>query len=173
MARLAGLRHRFRCFWSPPLGHPYELLEYVDSLSGKWAARSRCVRCGHESGLAVGEAKHGDVFPGNPLATAMARQGVKRSGPPAATPGLAPDRPSALTVRTPEGREIAVDHVRVQFLFGRGRTLYWAKPLDGAAPAILDPDLARALARAAGSDAEASWSQQTARSLADELPVRE
>lgn len=172
MGRLARLGARARCIWTPPLGHAYELIEYVDAVSGRWAARSRCVRCGAEQGLAVGEAKHGNVFPGNPLATSLSRQGVKRSTPPAATRGYAPVRPSAIVLHAPNGREVAVDRVRVRFLFGRVKSLYWAKALDAGGLATLEADLERALAQAAALPTDAAWLREVARGLEDELPVR-
>lgn len=150
----------------------YELIEYVDAVSGRWAARLRCVCCGVEQGLAVGEAKHGASYPGNPLATALSRQGVKRSAPPAATRGNTPVRPSAIVLHAPNGRDVAVDRVRVRYLLGRDRILFWTKPVDSGGLAVLHADLERALAQAAGVGVAAVWARETARSLEDELLVR-
>ena len=69
-----NLPDRWRCFWSWPPGHPFEVIDYFDGVAGRWAAFSRCVRCDRTRGLAVGAPVHGAVFANNPLATGSSQQ---------------------------------------------------------------------------------------------------
>lgn len=171
---VAGLRlraARWRCWWHRPLGHVDELIEYVDSLSGRWAARTRCARCGRETGLAVGEARHGNVFPNNPLATMLSRQGVKRSVPPAEKLGFGPPpgRPGGIEIDGPAGERIYVRRLRGRFALGRRREVYLAA-VRTERSATVAPDLRVALARLVGN-ADDRWLERAARELEAELPA--
>jgi hypothetical protein len=171
---VAGLRRlaaRWRCWWHPPLGHVDELIEYVDSLSGRWAARSRCARCGREAGLAVGEARHGSVFPNNPLATMLSRQGVKRSVPPAEKFGFGPPpgRPGGIEIAGPGGRRVYVRRLRGRFALGREREVYLALARGEGSPVVAS-DLRVALRQVLG-DADDRWLERAARELEAELPA--
>jgi hypothetical protein len=171
---VAGLKRlvaRWRCWWHRPLGHVDELIEYVDSLSGRWAARVRCARCGRETGLAVGEARHGNVFPNNPLATMLSRQGVKRSVPPAEKFGFGPPpgRPGGIEIEGPTGQRVYVRRLRGRFALGRQRDVYLAVVRAEGSP-IVAPDLRAALGRViAGADDR--WLDRAARELEAELPA--
>ena len=170
MARLA-LR-RWRCWWQRPFGHVDELIDYVDPLSGRWAARTCCARCGRESGLAIGDARHGNVFPNNPLATMLSRQGVKRSVPPAERIGFGPpaERSGVVEIRSPAGTPILVRGLRARFAFGRVRPVYIAAALDVSGLPVVAADLRQALALASGTTDD-QWLDRTARQLEAELPV--
>jgi len=163
---------RWRCWWHRPFGHPDEMIEYVDSLSGRWAARTRCARCGRETGLAVGYARHGNIFPNNPLATMMSRQGVKRSAPPAEKFGFGPPpgRPGAIEIETPGGRLIGVRRVRARFALGRQRDVYLVAVTGEKRPPIVAPELRLALAGAL-READERWLDRAARELEAELPT--
>jgi hypothetical protein len=171
---VAGLKHlaaRWRCWWQRPLGHVDELIEYVDSLSGRWAARTRCARCGRESGLAVGDARHGNVFPNNPLATMLSRQGVKRSVPPAEKFGFGPPpgRPGGIEMDGPNGQRVYVRRLRGRFALGRERDVYLAVVRDRGSP-VVAPDLRVALAGVVGH-VDHRWLDRAARELEAELPA--
>jgi len=148
-----------------------ELIDYVDSLSGRWAARTRCARCGRESGLAVGAARHGDVFPNNPLATMLSRQGVKRSAPPAEKFGFGPPpgRPGGMDILGPGGERVYVRRVRGRFALGRRRDVYLAV-VQGAGTPSVAPVLRLALTRAIGT-ADERWLERAERELEAELPA--
>jgi hypothetical protein len=163
---------RWRCWWHRPFGHPDEMIEYVDSLSGRWAARTRCARCGRETGLAVGYARHGNIFPNNPLATMMSRQGVKRSAPPAEKFGFGPPpgRPGAIEIETPGGWLIGVRRVHARFALGRQRDVYLVAVAGEQRPPIVAPELRLALARAL-READERWLERAARELEAELPT--
>jgi len=164
---------RWRCWWHRPFGHPDELIEYVDFLSGRWAARTKCARCGRETGLAVGYARHGSIFPNNPLATMMSRQGVKRSAPPAEKFGFGPPpgRPGAIEIEAPGGRLVGVRRVRARFALGRQRDVYLVAVTAGQQRTpIVASDLRLALA-AALRDADERWLDRAARELEAELPT--
>jgi hypothetical protein len=163
---------RWRCWWQRPLGHVDELIEYVDPLSGRWAARTCCARCGRESGLAIGDARHGNVFPNNPLATMLSRQGVKRSVSPAERIGFGPpeERAGVVEIRSPAGTPILVRGLRARFAFGRVRPVYIAVTPDASGLPVVAADLRRALTLASGTRDE-QWLDRTARQLEAELPV--
>ena len=170
MAALEHVPVRWRCWWSPPLGHLDEIVEYVDPVSGRWAARTCCARCGREGGLAVGEASHGNVYAGNPLATALARQGVKRSVPPAEKVGVGPPESGLgeIVVEAPDGQHLRVRKVRARVAFGRHKDMYVAY----VAAARLPPASAhlRAVLVRAAPAAPQEWIESTARQLESELP---
>lgn len=164
---------RWRCWGSWPPGHAWEILDYVDPLSGRWTARARCVGCGRESGLAVGKTRHGIVFEQNPLATSLAMQGTTR-GPAAAKIGFGPpgaDR-DGFVVRTPDGGDIVVRHVVVRHTFGFRRGVYCAWRPGSASRAAVSHDLPAVLARAAGRTITDPWLERTARQLEGELTAR-
>jgi hypothetical protein len=172
MAGLKGLWPRWRCWWQPPFGHVDELIEYVDPLSGRWAARTRCARCARESGLAVGHAKHGAIFPNNPLATMLSRQGVKVSVPPSEKIGFGPPpgRPGGMEIEGPGGKSIYVRRVHARFALGRERDIYQAVLLERGASPIFDSNLRAALAKALGG-ADDVWLERATRELDAELPT--
>jgi len=166
-----GLR-RWRCWWQPPFGHVDELIDYVEPLSGRWAARIRCARCGREKGVAIGQPRHGNVYPGNPLATMLSRQGVRRTFPPGQRLGLGPphDRPGAVEIESPDGTRVLVRSLAARLPLGRLRTVYLAVPVDGARPPVVSRDLGTALERVCrGVDEQ--WLERTRRQLEAELPV--
>lgn len=171
MAGLSSLLRRWRCWWHRPLGHVDELIEYVDRLSGRWAARARCARCGREAGLAVGEAKHGTQFH-DPLATMLSRQGVKVSVPPAEKLGFGPPpgRPGGIEIDGPDGRGIYVRRVRARFALGRSRDVYLAVVLENSASPIFASNLRAALAQVLGP-ADEAWLDRATRQLDAELPA--
>jgi hypothetical protein len=148
------------------------MIDYVDPLSGRWAARICCARCGRETGLAVGDARHGNIFPNNPLATMLSRQGIKRSVPPAEKIGFGPPakRPGAVEIQSPAGVPIRVRALKARFAFGRIRTVYLAAALDASRLPTVSADLRRALALVSGPTNE-QWLERTARQLEAELPV--
>ncbi len=170
MARLT-LR-RWRCWWQPPFGHVDELIDYVDALSGRWAARTRCARCGRESGLAVGYARHGAIFPNNPLATMLSRQGVKVSVPPSEKLGFGPppDRPGGMEIEGPGGRGVYVRRLHARFALGRERDIYQAIVLERGASPVFERDLRAALTKALGGT-DVDWLERATRQLEAELPV--
>jgi hypothetical protein len=176
VARLASgdLFQRGRCWWSLPLGHPWELVDYFDQVSGKWAARARCVRCGHETGLAIGTARRGAVSTSKALGTGVLSQstpyavpGSKRLGPSPVT-----GERSGFVVPAPEEGDVVVRHVRVRYPFGIRRTVYcaWRSGDDG--PAAVSTELPVALARAVGGSPADEWVLKVARELENELTAR-
>jgi hypothetical protein len=171
MARLSDLLRRWRCWWERPLGHVDEMIEYVDPLSGRWAARIRCARCARETGLAVGYPQHGAVFPGNPLATMMSRQGFKRSAPPSEKFGAGPPslRPGWIEVETPEAELISLRCVRARLALGRIRQVYLAVPFGSPALPEAAFELRTALAAAGGKSADAPWLDRVVAQLEPEL----
>jgi hypothetical protein len=172
MAGLTSLVRRWRCWWHRPFGHVDELIEYVDSLSGRWAARARCARCRRETGLAVGEPRHGAVFPNQPLATMLSRQGVKVSVPPAEKLGFGPPpgRPGGIALDGPDGRGVYVRRVHARFALGRNRDVYLAVALEHGAVPVFASDLRVALGKALRA-ADPLWLDQSARQLETELPA--
>jgi hypothetical protein len=171
MARLGALLRRWRCWWERPFGHVDEIIEYVDALSLRWAARIRCARCGREAGLAVGDPQHGAVFPGNPLATMMSRQGFRRTAPPAEKFGIGPPwlRPGWIEVETPDSRLISVRCVRARLAFGRVREVYLAAPFGSDALPEASLELRRALAKSGAPSADGSWLDGVVAQLEPEL----
>jgi len=170
---LAGVTlRRWRCWWHPPFGHVDELLDYVEPLSGRWAARIRCARCGREKGLAIGQPRHGNVYPNNPLATMLSRQGVRRSLPPGKTLGVGPpsDRPGGIEIESPDGTRVLVRSLAARLALGRLRTVYLAVAVDGERPPAVSRDLRTALGRVCGS-ADEQWLERMRRQLEAELPV--
>jgi hypothetical protein len=172
MAAVDGLLRRWRCWWHPPFGHVDELIEYVDTLSGRWAARTRCARCGRELGLAVGEARHGNIFPANPLATMLSRQGVKRSVPPAEKFGFGPPpgAPGGMELPGPDGQHVFVRRVRARYALGRRRDVYLVAIVGKPGSPTIANDLGGAL-RGALQGADARWLERTVRQLEAELPT--
>lgn len=172
--RSRGRARRWRCFWSWPPGHAYELLDYVDPLSGRWAARARCVVCGHETGLAIGDRESGRDVSGSPLVAMLAAQGTLRRVPASTRGGPGPPDPraSGLVVVSPEGEEVAVRYVRVRFDVGVRRNVYCAWRLGEDGPAVIARDFQGAVARAAGASPSDEWVERLARQLAGELPSR-
>jgi hypothetical protein len=172
MAAVGGVLRRWRCWWHRPFGHVDELIEYVDTLSGRWAARSRCARCGREQGLAVGEARHGNIFPANPLATMLSRQGVKRSSPPAEKIGFGPPAgaPGGMEIPGPDGQRVFVRRVRGRYALGRRRDVYLVAIVDKRGSPTIANDLAGAL-RGALRGADGRWLERTVRELEAELPT--
>ena len=169
-----GVRRHWRCWWSWPPGHSWEILDYVDALSGRWAARARCVVCGRESGLAVGKTAHGVVFQHNPLATSLAMQGTARTVPAAAKIGFGPpgaDR-EGFVVQTPDGAAVVVRHAAVRRALGIRRSVYCAWRPGSDDLAAVSRDLRAVLSRAAGSEVPDAWLEQTTRQLEDELTTR-
>jgi hypothetical protein len=170
---LAGVSLRgWRCWWHPPFGHVDELIDYVEPLSGRWAARIRCARCGREKGLAIGLPRHGNVYPGNPLATMLSRQGVRRSFPPGKKIGVGPagDRPGAVEIETPDGTRVLVRSLAARLAFGRLRIVYLAVAVDGAPPPVVSRDLLTAHERVCGGVNE-QWLERMRRQLEAELPA--
>jgi hypothetical protein len=165
---MAALNLRgWRCWWQPPFGHVDELLDYVDALSGRWTARIRCVRCGRESAVTVGE--RGDLaLPNNPMTMLVPRQSG-RSLPPRRA-GLAPTRGHGQVELTlPDGGQVAVRAVAAQLSLGRRRTLYLAAA--GGRHPVVSGNLRAALGRACPR-ADEAWLDRAARQLEAELPVR-
>ena len=157
------------------MGHAYELLDYVDPLSGRWAARARCVVCAHETGLAIGERKTrrraGEQPPrGDTRRSGHAPQGSRLD---ADGPGPPDPRASGFVVASPEGaEEVAVRYVRVRFDVGVRRNVFCAWRLGEEGPAVIARDFQGAVARAAGASPSDEWVERLARQLAGELPSR-
>jgi hypothetical protein len=160
---------RWRCWWQPPFGHVDELIDYIDVLSGRWTARTRCARCGRESALTVGERGDVGLLPTNPMTMLVPRQSG-RSLPPPKRAGLAPSGGHGqVELALPEGGQVAVRAVAAQLSLRRRRIVYLAAA-DGRHP-VVSGDLRTALARACPGIDEA-WLERTARQLEAELPVR-
>jgi hypothetical protein len=174
LERSRALSRRWRCFWSWPPGHAYELIDYVDPLSGRWAARARCVVCAHQTGLAIGDRKSGVHFANNPLATMLASQGTLRTVPASTKIGTGPPDPraSGFVVSSPHGDEVAVRYVQVRFDVGLRRNVYCAWRLGEENSAVIARDLGVAVARAAGASPSDEWIERLTRQLAGELPSR-
>jgi hypothetical protein len=173
VVRARRVLDRWRCWWTWPVGHAWELVDYFDAVAGTWAARARCVRCAHETGLAIGTARSGAIF-SNPLGTALMSQstpyavpGSRRLGPAPATA-----QRSGFVVEAPERGEVAVRHVRVRYPFGIRRNVYCAWRPGDEGPAAVSTDLRVALARAVGRDFSDPWVERVARQLEDELTAR-
>jgi hypothetical protein len=141
----------------------------VDGLSGRWAARIRCVRCGREKAVSVGERGDLRLLPKNPLTMYVPRQGG-RALPPRKLPGVGPARgPGQVELALPNGNRVAVRALSAHLSLGRRRRLYIAAGGDGQP--VVSRDLRTALARAC-RDADEAWLDRTARQLEAELPVR-
>lgn len=165
-----GLVRRLRCFWRWPLGHAHELVGYVDPVSGRWAARARCIACGHESSLVVGNRRSGVHHANNPLADMLASQGTPRGAPAdGKAHALPPGAASAFVVTPPDGGKIAVRCVRVRFDLGLRRTVYCAWPLAGEGATVIAPEFRAAVARAAGLSPAHPWVERLDRELGAEL----
>lgn len=174
LGRTRGLVKRSRCWWSWPLGHAWELVDYFDQVSGKWAARARCVRCAHETGLAIGTARGGPLLPSKALGTGLLSQsspyavpGSKRLGP---SPGSA--RRSGFVVPVPDVGELVVRHVRVRYPLGIRRTVYCAWLADREGAAAVSTELPVALGAAVGCSPGDAWVLSLSRQLEDELTAR-
>jgi hypothetical protein len=161
---------RWRCWWSAPFGHADEVIDYVDALSGRWAARVQCARCGRETALAVRPSRFAAVFPNVPLLAMLVRPGTERALP-LRVRGAAEARRlrASIEVATPEGERILVRRVRVHFALGRRRDVYVAAAA-GRRPAIA-ADLEHALAGACGPALDAAWLERTTAQLEAELPA--
>ena len=165
-----ALLRRLRCFWRWPVGHAYEVIDFVDPVSGRWAAWARCIACGRETGLAVGNRRTGAHYAGNPLASMLAANGTLRSVPASKASGAAPDRAaSSVLLTAPDGAEIAVRYVRVRFDLGLRRRVYCAWRVGGDDPPAIAEDFGSAVARAAGLEPADPWVERLARELAGEL----
>jgi hypothetical protein len=172
--RARALLRRWRCFWHWPVGHAYELIDYVDPLSGRWAARARCVACGRETGLAVGDRRSGVHFSNNPLANMLTNQGAVRTVPASVKIGPGPPSPvaSGLVVTAPDGGRIAVRYVQVRFYLGLRRSVYCAWRVGRENGTVVAPEFHLAVARAAGLNPSDPWVDRLARELAAEfVPV--
>ena len=144
------LPDRWRCFWSWPPGHPWEVIDYFDGVAGRWAAFGRCVRCDRTRGLAVGGAVHGAVFANNPMATGESSQGTKRSAPPSATSTKGAPREEKECAEIPlgRGRRLYVRRARVSYGVRRGRPVYVAHIIGTDTLRFASPSLRAAVARA-------------------------
>jgi hypothetical protein len=157
------------CWWQPPFGHVDEVLDYVDGLSGQWAARIRCVRCGRETAVSIGERGDLRLLPNNPLTMLVPRQGG-RGLPPRRLSGVGPARgPGQVELGLPDGSRVAVRALSAHLSLGRRRTLYIAACEDGRP--VVSRDLKTALGRAC-REVDDAWLDRTARQLEAELPVR-
>jgi hypothetical protein len=167
------LLRRWRCFWRWPVGHAYELIDYIDPLSGRWAARARCVACGRESGLAVGGRRSGVHYSGNPLASMLANQGAVRTVPASVRLGAGPPESSAagFVVTAPDGCAITVRYVHVRFDLGLRRNVYCAWRAGAEGSAAIAQDFSVAVARAAGVEPSHPWVERLARELAGEMAL--
>ena len=166
-----SLPDRWRCFWSWPPGHPYEVIDYFDGVAGRWAAFSRCVCCDRARGLAVGTPMHGAVFANNPLATGMSYQGTKRSAPPSAssTTGSPADEKECGEIALGRGRRLYVRRAKVSSGFRRGRPVYVAHVIGTQAPRSASPDLRRAIAGAMGQRRRSTGVEKALHQLEHEL----
>ena len=143
-------RDRWRCFWTWPPGHSFEVIPYFDGVAGRWAAFGRCVCCDKVRGLAVGDAAHGAVFANQPLATGMSYQGTKRSAPPSATATTSAPREdgSFADVALGGGRRLFVRRAVVGRPVRGERTVYVAHVIGTTAVRSASPSLRRAVQRA-------------------------
>jgi len=162
---------RWRCFWSWPPGHPWEVIAYFDGVAGRWAAFSRCVRCDRVRGLAVGGAVHGAVFANNPMATGMSFQGTKRSAPPSAssTTGAPRDEQESAEIALGRGRRLYVRRARVSYGVRRGRTVYVAHVIGADALRSASANLRVAVARSMGRSGRSSDVEDALQQLEHEL----
>ena len=165
MARLK--LDRWRCWWERPYGHVDELLDYVDGLSGRWAARIRCVRCGREAALPVGDRTHVASHQKNPMTLFVPRQ-AGRALPLPKRVGLGPPPrlESGVALELEDGRRVLVRAVEATLSFGRRRTLYLAGA-ETTRP-VVSAELRSALGRACAG-ADDAWLDATARQLEPEL----
>ena len=165
------LPDRWRCYWSWPLGHPYEVIDYFDGVLGRWAAFSRCVRCDRTRGLAVGAPVHGAVFPNQPMITGSASQGTKRSAPPSAssTTGAPTEEKEFAEIALGRGRRLYVRRARVSLGVRRGRPVYVAHVIGADTLRCASPNLRRAVARATSQRARSSGLEQALRQLEREF----
>jgi hypothetical protein len=160
----------WRCWWSRPFGHADEIIDYVDALSGRWAARVHCARCGRDAALAVRPSRFAAVFPNVPLLAMLVRPGTERAVP-IRLPGAADSRRqnAAIEVETPAGQRVSVRRLRARFAFGRRRDVYVAA-LAGQRRTI-ESELGRALAGASRPGVDAGCVERTTRQLEAELPA--
>jgi hypothetical protein len=174
VARAGDIFGRWRCWWSWPLGHAWELVDYFDRVSGKWAARARCVRCGRETGLAIGTARAGAILASKSLGTGMMSQSTPYAVPGSRKLGPSPEtlQPSGFVVDLPEIGKVAVRHVRVRHPLGIHRNVYCAWRAGEEGPAAVSTELPVALARAVGRSSAEEWVVNVARQLEDELTAR-
>ena len=145
-----NLTDRWRCFWSWPPGHAYEVIDYFDGVAGRWAAFSRCARCDRTRGLAVGAPAHGAVFAHNPMATGLSNQGTKRSAPPSAssTTGAPREEQECAEIPLGRGRRLYVRRASVSFGLRRARPVYCAHIIGAGSLRSASPSLRRAVSRA-------------------------
>jgi hypothetical protein len=143
-------RDRWRCFWSWPPGHRFEVIRYFDGVAGRWAAHGRCVCCDRLQGLAIGAPAHGAVFANQPMATGDTHQGVKRSAPPSATStaNVPDDEGPSADVALGDGRRLYVRRVDVTVGSLARRRVYVAHVIGAHGPRAASPKLGSAVARA-------------------------
>ena len=167
---MTRLNH-WRCFWSWPQGHNYEVIDYFDGVAGRWAAFSLCVRCDKSRGLAVGAPVHGAVFGSHPLATGLSSQGTKRSAPPSATPttGAPTHAEGVADVALGRGMRLFVRRARVSSGLRRGRPVYVAHIIGADTVRSASPNLRRAVARATRGRADDRAVEVVLRQLEHEL----
>ena len=141
----------------------------MDGLSGRWAARIRCVRCGRETAVSIGERGDLRLLPNNPLTMLVPRQGG-RGLPPRKLPGVGPARgPGQVELALPDGSRVAVRALSAHLSLGRRRKLYIAACGEGQP--VFSRDLRTALAGACPKAGD-GWLDGTVRQLEPELPVR-
>ena len=162
---------RWRCYWSWPPGHMYEVIDYFDGVAGRWAAFSRCARCDNVRGLAVGAPVHGAVFSGNPMATGLSYQGTKRSAPPSATSTTwAPSYQEGFAdVALGHGMRLFVRRAEVSSGLRRGRRVYVAHIIGTDRLRSASPNLRRAVAGAMSEGRRSSKVENALRELEHEL----
>ena len=165
------LPDRWRCFWSWPPGHPWEVIDYFDGVAGRWAAFGRCVRCDRTRGLAVGGPVHGAVFANNPMATGESSQGTKRSAPPSATSTIGAPREEKECAEIPlgRGRRLYVRRADASFGLRRGRPIYVAHIIGANTLRSASPNLRKAVAGAMRQGGRSSHVEQALHQLEHEL----
>jgi hypothetical protein len=149
-ARAMGARDTWRCFWTWPPGHRFEVIPYFDGVAGRWAAFGRCACCDKLRGLAVGHAVSGAVFANQPLATGLSRQGVKHSAPPSATSttGAPADEGGFADIALGDGLRLYVRRAVVSSPLRGERRVYVAHVIGAAGLRRASPSLERAVGRA-------------------------
>ena len=166
-----NLQDRWRCFWSWPPGHPFEVIDYFDGVAGRWAAFSRCVRCDRTRGLAVGAPVHGAVFANQPMITGTASQGTKRSAPPSATStaGAPTEEQEFAEIALGHGRRLYVRRAAVSFGVRRGCPVYVAHIIGANTLRSTSPSLRRAVSRAMSQRGQSPSVEEALHQLEHEL----
>jgi hypothetical protein len=161
----------WRCWWSRPFGHLWEVITYFDGVSGRWAAFSRCARCDRIRGLAVGAPTHGAVFANQPLATGESQQGTKRSAPPSATPTTGAPRESGefAEVQLERALRLYVRRARVSHALHGERVVYVAEIIGERSPRAASRNLRKAVARTTRGRVEGDAVERALRQLEHEL----